>query len=255
MPRFSDHFNEELDESTYTFAFSQVRPICDRETLVGTLADVLTQAKSDPEVTADLLEAVGWTTAVADLRQGRPTVRRGDFAEALAAEACQELDGSLVPIRKLRYQIDPNQTLPGEDVIAFVTDESDTIKALEFVEVKYRARPSANIAVAAHKQLTDARKSAYATTINFVAHRLKESDPVLYKTFMAFLGERETWDDRHTVVLSLEASNWSDTIAVNLDDLDEHLPKLKFRIFPFENSVTLIDEIYDKVLLDATEDD
>jgi len=255
MPRFSDCFEEELDENTYAFAFSQVRPVCDRETLVGMVADVLTQAKSDPEVTADLLEAAGWTTAVADLRQGRPTVQRGDFAEALAAEACQQIDGSLVPIRKLRYQIDPNQTLPGEDVIAFVTDESDKIKALEFVEVKYRTRPSSDIAVTAHEQLAAARELDFATTINFLANRLKESDSVLYKTFMAFLREREVQDSRHTVVLSLEASNWSDAIAENLDDLDEHLPKLKFRIFPFENSVTLIDEIYDKVLLDATEDD
>ncbi len=102
MSRFSDCFEEELDESTYAFAFSRVTPVCVRKTLVGVLADVLERAKSDPTVTADLLEAVGWTTEVASLRQGQPAVRRGDVAEALAAEACQELDGHLLPIRKLR---------------------------------------------------------------------------------------------------------------------------------------------------------
>ena len=256
MTHFSDHFNEEIDDSTYGFTLSELTPDCDHATLVDVLVDVLARAKSDPTVTAELLNAVGWTTAVADLQQGRIAVRRGDFAEAIAAEACEEIDGRVVPVRKLRYQIDPNQTLPGGDVVSFVmAEESAGIEDLEFVEVKYRTSPSADIAVDAHAQLADDRESGYATTIKFLANRLSESDPELYGDFLTFLSERDVKDSWHTVALSFEATKWSGEIADNLDELEEHLPDLWLRIFPFENAVALIDEIYTELLWDVVEDD
>ena len=256
MTRFGDHFNEEIDESTYGFTLSKLTPVCDHAKLVEVLVGVLASAKSDPAVTADLLNAVGWTAAVADLRDGRTAVRRGDFAEAIAAEACEDIDGRLVPVRKLRYQIDPNQTLPGADVVGFVmAEESDGIEDLEFVEVKYRTSPPADIAVDAHDQLADDRESGYATTIKFLANRLSESDPELYGDFLTFLGERDVKDSWHTVALSFEATNWSEVIAENLDELGEHLPELWLRILPFENAVALIDEVYAELLWDVIEGD
>jgi len=256
MNRFSDHFDEEIDESTYGFTLSTLTPSCDRETLVGVLSDVLACAKSDPTVTAEMLDAVGWTTAVADLRQGRIAVRRGDFAEAIATEACEGLDGRLVPVRKLRYQIDPNQTVPGGDVVGFLmAGESAGIEDLEFVEVKYRTSPPADIAVVAHNQLADDRESGYATTIKFLANRLRESEPELYEDFLTFLRERDVKDSRHTVALSFEATKWSDVIAENLDELEEHLPGLRLRILPFENAVALIDDVYAELVWDVIEGD
>ncbi len=145
--------------------------------------------------------------------------------------------------------------MPGADVVAFVIGESGSIDGIEFVEVKYRTRPSTDIAVTAHEQLTEARKLDFATTINFLAHRLQESDPDLYGTYMAFLRKRDARDNLHTIALCLEATNWSNAIAENLDELAEHLPELKFRILPFESAVTLIDEIYAELGWSVTEDD
>lgn len=256
MTRFGDCFNEEIDDRSYGFTLSKLTPVCDRETLVRVLVEVLADAKSDPTVTDDLLKAAGWTTAVADLRQGRTPVRRGDFAEAIAAEACVDIDGRLVPVRKLRYQIDPNQTLPGGDIVGFVmADESDGIEDLEFVEVKYRTSPRADIAVIAHDQLADDRESGYATTIKFLANRLSESDRELYEHFLIFLSDRDVKESWHTVALSFEATNWSEVIADNLDELEEHLPGLWLRILPFENAVALINETYDELLWDVIDSD
>ncbi len=253
--RFSYCFNEEIDESTYRFTLSKLTPVCDHTTLVEVLAEVLVNAKSDPTVTAELVDAVGWKTAVTALRPGRPAVRRGDFAEAIAAEACEDIDGRVVPIRKLRYQIDSNQTLPGGDIVAFVmADDSARIEDLEFVEVKYRTRPSSGIAVDAHAQLADYHKSGYATTINFLTHRLQETDSYLYKLFLNFLKQQSVKECRHTAVLAFEATNWSEKIAENLDEVEEHLQGLRLRILPFENAVALIDEVYTKLCWDVSED-
>ncbi len=248
-------FDHATDEATYQYTLSTLKPSCVRSDLVAGLAEVLSRAKSDPDVTADLLEVAGWSTAVADLRKGRIAVRRGDFAEALAAEACEVLDGRLVPVRKLRFQIDPNQTLPGGDVVGFVLDEeTDEIDDLEFIEVKYRTVPGHDLAVDAHDQLALDRDRGYATTIKFLASRLHETNPELYEAFIRFLGKRDVKDSWHTVALSYDASNWSDSIAENLDDLESHLPELWLRLFPFDKAIDLIEEVYGELLWDVLDD-
>ena len=189
MTHFGDYFNEEIDESTYGFTLSKLTPVCDRETLVEVLVDVLARAKSNPTVTAESAER-----GRVDSRGRRSATGQDPSStwEILLRPSRQRharsIDGRLVPVRKLRYQIDPNQTLPGADVVGFVmADESAGIEDLEFVEVKYRTSPPADVAVGAHDQLADDRESGYATTINFLANRLSESDPELYREFITFL--------------------------------------------------------------------
>ncbi len=255
MTPLDDHFEHDVDAETYSFSLSTLAPACTHEELVDGLVDVMARAKSDPTVTADLLEAAGWSTAVADLRKGRIAVRRGDFAEALAAEACETVDERVVPVRKLRLQIDPEQTLPGGDVVGFVVDDGGDLDDLEFIEVKYRTEPGADIAVHAHDQLSADRETGYATTIKFLASRLSESDPGLYEAFLAYLRNRDVKQSWHTVVLSFDAAKWDDIIAEYLEDLDVHLPELWLRLFPFEDAVDLIEEVYAGLLWDVFADD
>lgn len=248
-------FNHQTDEDTYQFTLSTLTPSCDHAELVACLADVMSRAKADAAVTADLLETAGWSAAVADLRKGRIAVRRGDFAEALASEACEVIDGRLVPVRKLRYQIDPNQTLPAGDVVGFIlAEDTDEIDELEFIEVKYRTAPAVDLAVDAHDQLALDRDRGFATTIKFLASRLYELDPDLYDAFLRFLGERDVKDCWHTVVLSFDAANWTEAIVENLDDLDDHLPELWLRLFPFDAAEHLIEEVYAQLLWDVFDD-
>jgi hypothetical protein len=251
----TDYFQQDCDEATYKFILASVMAACERADLVEGLAQLMSRNKSDPQVTADLLAAAGWTSAVAALRKGRISVRRGDFAEVLAAEAAEALDEMVVPVRKLRYQIDPNQTLPGSDVVAFAFDDGDSIDDLEFIESKYRTIPHVDLAVDAHEQLAADREGGYATTLNFLANRLRETDADLYGAFMEFLRRRDVRDSRHTVVLAFERENWDDEIVANLDDLPEHLPELFLRVFPLEDAVQLIEDVYAKLVWDVLDDE
>lgn len=250
-----DYFEQDCDEATYKFVLSLVTPTATWKELVDGLAKLMSRNKSDPKVTADLLEAVDWAPAIAALRKGRVPVRRGDFAEVLAAEAAEALDEMLVPVRKLRYQIDPNQTLPGSDVVAFVVDDDESVDDLEFIESKYRTDPDMDLAVDAHEQLASDRDDGYATTINFLANRLREMNADLYEAFIEFLRQRNVKDSRHTVALTFDDDNWEDEIADNLDDLPEHLPELWLRLFPLPEVVQLIEEVYAELLWDVIADD
>lgn len=255
MASLIDYFDQHVDEESYRFTFSSVRPTCSRSELVDGLAELMSRNKSDPQVTTDLLAVAGWTTSVAALRKGRVPVRRGDFAEVLAAEAADALDGLVVPVRKLRYQIDPNQTLPGSDVVGFAFDDDEAIEDLEFIESKYRTVPAVDLAVDAHEQLAADREDGYATTINFLANRLREIDPAMYERFIDFLRGRDVKDSRHTVALTFDQANWRDEIAENLEDLPEHLPELWVRVFPLERSVDLIEEVYAALIWDVLDDE
>lgn len=254
MTTLDDLFEEEVDESTYRYVLSVMGPSCDRGELVAGLARLMARNKSDPKVTQDLLLAVGWTNAVAALQKGRVSVRRGDFGEVLAAEAAEAFDDLAVPVRKLRYQIDPNQTLPGSDVVAMELG-FDSIEALEFIESKYRTNPAAGIAVDAHEQLATDRLDGYATTVGFLANRLNEIDPDLYDWFLTYLSSRGADESRSTVVLTYDESNWSDAIAEDLEDLEEHLPDLMLRLFPLNDAAGLIDETYDLLKWEVLDDE
>lgn len=249
------HFAEERDDEAFDFVLSTVRATSIRAELVVALTAFLERNKVDVKVTKDLLEVAGWTTAMAPLLAGRTAVKRGDFAEMLAAEAAEAMDGMLVPVRKLRYQIDPNQTLPGSDVVGFVVDEDGAIVDLEFIESKYRTKPGQDIAVEAHEQLANDRSRGYATTIHFLASRLNELDPVLYADFLRFLSLRTLPGSRHTVVITCDEKNWREDIAENLNDLSSHLPELWLRVFRLDSAGDLVDAVYSALLWDPVDDD
>ena len=220
-PSLADHFSEQRDTTRHQFERSEIRLISTRDQLVSALAVLLETNKSDPSVTSRLLTSLGWSVALAPLQPGRDAVRRGDFGEMLAAEAAVAYDGSIVPVRKLRYQIDPNQTLPGSDVVAFVIDDDYAVINLNFIEAKYRNHPSSGLAVEAYQQIIDDRAQGYPTTLNFIAHRLSEIDPILFASFLRFLEVRQIVETFATVSLSFDAAHWKEATADQLDDLPD----------------------------------
>lgn len=252
---FDEHFDEVRDEQTHSFPLSNVVPTSTGTDQVAAVVKLMARNKSDPDVTSDLLAAAGWTVAVAPLRKGRVPVRRGDFGEVLAVEASDALDGLFIPVRKLRYQIDSNQTLPGSDVVGFELADDGTLVDLDFIESKYRTNPASDIAVEAHEQLAHDRDEGYATTLNFLAHRLKELDLRLYHEFLRFLHGRGAKDSRNTVVVLADTANWKDIIVSNLNDLPDHLPRLQLRCFKVPDASQLIDAVYDQLSWMPVEDE
>jgi hypothetical protein len=255
MVEFRELFDHSTDEVRYRFVLSRLSPTAERELLIERLTEFLRDAKVNPSVTADLTRALGWTVAAAPLRAGRVSVRRGDFGEMLAAQAAISIDGQVVPVAKLRYQIDPNQTLPGCDLVAFELDDNGDITNIEFSEVKYRSVPTSAIAVIAHDQLAaDARKQ-FATIISFIAHRLKESNRPLYDAFIRYLEHQGTTESSHAIVLSIDSKGWQTAIADELEEVADLLNGLWLRSIECPEAQSLIDEVYARLGWEPTEDE
>ena len=251
----ADHFREKKDEESYNFIRSEIRATSGPDDVVEALAALVAKNKSDPDVTSDLLSTLGWSAAMAALRPGRVPVAKGDFGEVLVAEAAEAFDGAVVPVRKLRYQVDPNQTLPGSDVVAFVLNDGGEIDTLDFIESKYRACPSPNLAVDAHDQIAADRHNGYGTTLSFIANRLCEQDSPLYKPFMRYLSDRGVQDTMTTVGLSFDETRWDEAVATRLDDLPNLLRRLRLRLFFLKDANELIDAVHTRVLGQVAEND
>jgi hypothetical protein len=109
------------DASELRFPVSDLVERCEPDVdIVRHLGHLVLKAKSNPETLRRLTDVLGWPDAAARLRPSRREgIRRGDFGEALTCELLEIFDGYVVPVRKLRYQSDPEQTLHGTDIVAF----------------------------------------------------------------------------------------------------------------------------------------
>lgn len=106
-------------------------------------------------------------------------------------ELLEIFDSYVVPIRKLRFQSDPEQTLHGTDIVAFRIAQDGTIDELHFLECKLSTIRNLARGVEAHNQLVDDRSQGYADTLAFLGERLGETHPALFQAFLAYLADRD----------------------------------------------------------------
>lgn len=257
MADFLDIFKENPDHDySDDFNVSRVAHVTSDPVLaLQTITSWISEAKADPTVTADLMATAGWDIAAAPLRRGRVSLRRGDFGEVIAAEAIEALDSLVVPIHKLRYQIDPDQALPGSDIVAIAQSTTGEIEYLHFCESKFRSNPRTGAIVEAIEQLDRYRYEKFATTINFIAHRLHETDAQLYSQFMRYLMSRTARTDTYGVCLTCDSVQWNEAVLEAVLELDDLLQPLLIRIITIDDSNDLVDQVCDMLELDLIEDD
>ncbi len=257
MPgRLRDHLLETRDTDSFPFVLSVLNEKAPRgATCVETIAALILRSKSDPQVLEDLVRAAGWDVALAVHHNARPAVKRGDFGEMITTESVEDFDGWEVPVRKLRYQIDPNQTLPGADVVAFVRDGDGEVLGLTFLESKYRKDPPRDLAIVAHDQLAADRERSFATTLNFMANRLAELNEPLYASFIRYIGSGEARQDSYGVALICDRARWSDEIIHDLAGESELLEPLLLRVAQFDELTQLVDAVYEALAWKALDDD
>lgn len=104
------------------------------------------------------------------------TTQRGNFCEVLAAEYAITQMGFDVPIRRLRYNPNPDQSMKGDDVLGFRFPPTHGSTAVLVGESKYRGRSYPSVVRAAveeaYRNLCLSQRS-YPTSMDFVAIMLE----------------------------------------------------------------------------------
>jgi hypothetical protein len=245
------------DASELRFPVSDLVERCDPDAdIVRHLGQLVLKAKSNPETLRRLTDVLGWPDAAARLRPSRREgIRRGDFGEAVTCELLEIFDRYVVPVRKLRYQSDPEQTLHGTDIVAFRITQDGAIEELHFLECKLSTIRNLVRGVEAHKQLADDRSQGYADTLAFLGERLGETHPELFEAFLAYLTDRDRKErGTYGVALVWDRDVWDDEALTRINEIEELLDPLHVRVLQAGGLRALVEAAYDAIGSDVIDD-
>lgn len=183
-----------------------------------------------------------------------PSVRRGDFGEAVTVEYLKTVEGYHIPVMKLRYKVGANQTLPGTDCIAFRFSDGRLVK-VAFVESKFRTAKAPAVAVEGTKQLQQDADSANSETLIFVARQLREKGDPLAELIEEYIFDRDAELDEFLLMILYEKAIWDERILENLEDEGLDLEPLHLYIAKITGLRQLTDAAFSKLDVEVVDDD
>ena len=98
------------------------------------------------------------------------TTQKGNFAEVFLAEYLYSTTEAQIPIYRLRYNTNPDQSMKGDDVLIFDLD-SNPVRII-VGEAKFRGTPSKKAIVDMINGLMRSNKAGLPVSLMFVAERL-----------------------------------------------------------------------------------
>jgi hypothetical protein len=229
------------------------------------MGNCIRDSKVAPRFLNRMLEAVGWSVAGAPLQTPRQApARRGEFGEVLAQEVLRHFHNYRIPIAKLRYQLDPNQSLPGTDIVALHVEDGPVIEGLCFVEVKLSTQngnsgpPSArNAALNAHEQLLIDRDKGFADILMFIGQRLDEQSHQLSSAFERYLSQRTGPEGHETyrIFLVWDSDQWSEEVLGKLAALPQVIESLTSHVVHIGGLADVVEASFERVGIELVEDE
>lgn len=102
-----------------------------------------------------------------------PNTQKGNWAEILLAEYLASSCNAQLPVYRLRFNSNVDQSMKGDDVLAFDLD-SNPVRVL-VGEAKFRSTPSKQVVEEIIEALTKCHRANIPVSLQFVADRLFES--------------------------------------------------------------------------------
>ena len=173
-----------------------------------------------------------------------PNTQKGNWAEILLAEYIYESCGADLPVYRLRYNPNIEQSMKGDDVLAFDLD-SDPVRVI-VGEAKFREKPTKRAVLDIVAALEKSQRSGIPISLQFIADRLfSEGNEELGKRIEAcsdlFIKGKIRLDR-----IGLLASNLETHIHVN-----RHAESLQHRIAIISvclaDGVSLIESCFDSL--------
>jgi hypothetical protein len=128
-----------------------------------------TRSSSEINLLATLGYPLTSQVMIGDQRPKSAKTRRGHLAEILACEFARERLGYEIPVHRLRYNPNPDQSMKGDDILGFrfATIQREPHSVL-VGEAKYRSQYSSEVVVEAYEALCKGFRP-YPASVEFVA--------------------------------------------------------------------------------------
>jgi hypothetical protein len=218
------------------------------EELASDIARRIMEAKTSRSYLEKYAPVLGWDFVAQRLAAGPQRVRRGDFGEVVACGWLEDYDALVVPVKKLRSQFTPGQTLPITDAVAFRI-VNEVIENVHFLEAKLRTKNVmlARVAVSAYHQLASDRETTFREILQYVHEQLhRDGNPLVDAVTNYLLRRVPSTDDSHDIVLIIEKEIWTEDIHTELDAIASAsaLPNCRVHGLRAKNIASLIDQAF-----------
>jgi hypothetical protein len=155
-----------------------------RSSAIKGLRTMLMQHHASPEALErsaqqrKAMEQLGLGTAQARLRRfpSNSATQKGNLAEIVLAEYVVAAGGLALPVYRLRYNPNVDQSMKGDDVLAFDLDSNPV--RIVVGEAKFRGVSSAAAVTEIVESLVRSHKAGVPASLQFVADRLFEDEQV-----------------------------------------------------------------------------
>ena len=155
-----------------------------RSVAVAYLRAMLVRHHASPEAVEptrqhrQAMNRLGFKAEQARLRRvpTNPSTRKGNLAEIVLAEYVVSASGVVLPVYRLRYNPNVDQSMKGDDVLAFDLD-AEPVRII-LGEAKFRGASSAAAVKEIVEGLVQSHKGGVPASLQFVANRLFEAGQV-----------------------------------------------------------------------------
>jgi len=159
-----------------------------RPAVVVALREMVVQHHAGPEARKrseqlrEAIERLGLGAQLARLRRFpvNPATQKGNLAEIVLAEYVVAASKAALPVYRLRYNPNVDQSMKGDDVLAFDLD-ADPVRII-VGEAKFRATSSATVVDEIVEALVRSHKAGIPASLQFVADRLFDAGDVVLAT-------------------------------------------------------------------------
>lgn len=170
-----------------------------------------------------------------------PSTRKGNLAEVFLAEYLISASNVDLPIYRLRYNTNPNQSMKGDDVLAFDLD-SDPVRII-VGESKFRSTPSKRDVINIVDGLLRSYRGGIPVSLQFIAARLFDAGKEELATKVLNCSVLFAQEKLQLDYVGLLMGDLKSTQRIN-DHTDDSLHRLAMISFNINDPGSIIDQCF-----------
>lgn len=193
----------------------------DVEKIIEIFSKIIVDETVGYERAKKLAEKYGWEkiiTSVIEPRLSRNlNMKKGKFGEMLESSILESFFDFTIPIKKWRYAISSDQSLPRCDIVAVKINNSKIIE-MSFIESKLSTIQDKNKISNAYEQLMEEKESGFEEIISFIINRLIDEKNPLQEEFIEYCLIKDIPNDSYRVAATYDVSKWNEEALNNLNE-------------------------------------
>ncbi|EPA06178.1 Hachiman antiphage defense system protein HamA [Candidatus Nitrosarchaeum limnium] len=197
-----------------------------------------------------LAKKYGWNKILESIITPRLTrtsnMKKGKFGEMLESSVLETFFDYVIPIKKWRYAISSDQSLPRCDIIA-VKLEGQKIIEMSFIESKLTTTSDSNKIIEAHSQLMEEKKSGFSDILSFIILRLIDEKHPLQEAFIEYTLIKDKPNDSYRIAATYDNAKWNENYLTKLNDIHtKSTPELTVDLIRIEELEKVVKTVYEK---------